>query len=181
MRRVFISKKFLVILVLIGSLGLGSSIKASGTYNDRKTKPEGVVPVTYFWKIASKKKTGTSNGSWRDGPSGKGPSSLSITESTKLNTLVKGSISGSYPISVAVIGAALEFDINKSINYKVNYKVDIPKDKTYQIIFRPVYNVYTVVQHKYSKTGNISSKTKTKATAQVKKFAHWAYSWKQIK
>jgi hypothetical protein len=181
MRKMFISKKFLIIFMLVVSLLSGSSIKAYSKNDYSTENPHGVVPVTYYWKIVSNKKTGTSNGAWRNGPSAKGKATLSINSSKSLNTNVASSISGSYPVGIPVINAKLNIKINASKKYSVTYTISIPAKKRYQIIFRPVYSVYTVAQQKYARAGNLVSKVGKPVNAKVKKFSNWDYSWKELK
>lgn len=132
------------------------------------------------WKISSKKKTGTSTGPWRNGPSGKGPATLNINQSKTKDITVTSSISGSFPIGKKAIGSSLNITIGESKTYGTSYSVNIPSGKKYQIIYRPVYNVYTVKQRKYYRTGGITEATNTYSTATVKSFNHWEYSWKKI-
>lgn len=181
MRRIFISKKFLIILVLFATLVSGSSTQAYSKDSYHEANPDGVVPVTYFWEIVSSKKTSTANGPWRNGPSGRGKATLSITSSKSLNTSVSSTISGSYPVGIGVINSKLNVKINTSQSYKVSYTISIPAKKRYQIIYRPVYNVYTVVQQKYARAGNMVSKVGKPVNAKVKKFSNWDYSWKNLK
>ncbi|MBC1210599.1 hypothetical protein [Listeria booriae] len=133
-----------------------------------------------YWKITSKKKTGTSTGAWRNGPSGKGPSALNINQSTTKDISVTNSISGSYPVGKGTIGSSLGITIGTSKTYGTSYTVTVPKGKKYLIIYRPVYNVYTVKQQKYYRTGSITQASGTYSTATVKSFNHWDYSWKSI-
>lgn len=129
-----------------------------------------------MWRIESKTSSGTSYGSWRDGPSGKGKATLAATNSNTISRSVSSSISGNYPIGKDKIGVSLGITIGESKTYGVSYSISIPAGKRQQIIFRPVYKSTKVVQREY-----ISGvKTSTTKTATVKTFSHWDYSFKNL-
>ena len=128
------------------------------------------------WEIYSKKAISTHYGAWRDGPSGRGPSRLSINSSTTFNRAFTNSISGSYPIGEGQVGASLGVTIGKAKTYGTSYSIKIPKGKRQQIIFRSVYKRYEVKQRYYAK-GTLTGK---KATCYVDVFSHWDYDFKNI-
>ena len=79
----------------------------------------GIQPQTdgyYYWKVDSKTNQGTTYGSWRLGPQGAGPGTVSVN---KTDT-VTNTISGSYT-SVGDISASLGATIGKSQSYSVQY------------------------------------------------------------
>lgn len=134
----------------------------------------------YIWKVTSKTTVGHPYGSWRNGPSGKGPSTLSLTNSSGCNLSVSNTISGSYT-SVADISNALNVSIGVSIEHSASYSVKPPKGKRYQIIYRPQYKKVKVIQTKYYRIDGYDTKTSDTKVSYVKIFENWDYSWKEIK
>ncbi|MBR2674256.1 MAG: hypothetical protein IKE52_02210 [Mogibacterium sp.] len=133
----------------------------------------------YYWKITSKSIVSHPYGSWRNGPSGKGRSDLSLTNSQGYNYTVSNTISGSYT-SIATISSSLGVTIGKSETHSVGYKVTVPKGKRYQIIFRPQFDRYKVVESEFYKIDGYSRKTGKTKTCYVKVFSNWDYDWKQL-
>lgn len=129
------------------------------------------------WEIYSKKKISTNYGSWRDGPSGKGPATLSINSATTLNKSFTNTISGSYPIGEAQVASNLGVSIGKSKTYGTSYLIKIPSGVRQMIIFRPRYDTYEVKQRYYAK-GTLTGKT---STCKVKIFSDSDYDFKSIK
>ncbi|MBC1435722.1 hypothetical protein HB848_10255 [Listeria rocourtiae] len=140
----------------------------------RATYAYGPTNITY--KITSKTVHHYGYGAWRNGPSGKGPATLSLTNSKSVNSSFTASISGDYPIGAATIGSSLGVTIGKSKSYGTSYSITIPKGKKRQIIFRSRYKVTYVKQRLYA--NGIASNTYK--TAKVTSFVNWDYSWKDI-
>lgn len=135
----------------------------------------GIQPQTdgyYYWKVDSKTNQGTTYGSWRLGPQGAGPGTVSVN---KTDT-VTNTISGSYT-SVGDISASLGATIGKSQSYSVQYSLPVPSGKTYQIKYRPLYTKYKVVQRQYYKIDGYSSATNNTKTCYVNVFYDWGFSY----
>lgn len=133
----------------------------------------------YFWAISSKSKVRMDFGSWRDGPSGKGPANLSINQATNLDRSFTASLTGEYPVGKGTIEASLGITIGTSKSYGTTYDIDIPSDTIRTIIYRPKIDVYEVTQTYYrmnSITGELTSMDKKVAT--VEAFNNWDYSWR---
>jgi len=133
----------------------------------------------YYWKVESKKLISYNYGGWRNGPSGKGPGTVTLSNSSGVNRSVTNTISGSYT-KVSDISASLGVTIGVSKTYTTSYSVTVPSGKRYQIIYRPRYKYYKIVQRKYYKIDGHSSKTSNTKTCYVKVFANWDYSWKKL-
>lgn len=143
--------------------------------NDIQTRTDGY----YYWKVTSKTVVGHPYGSWRNGPSGKGPATLSFTNSSSYSRSVTNTISGSYT-SISDISSSLGVTIGKTKQYSASYSVTVPKGKKYKIIYRPQFKRYKVVQTQYYRIDGYSSKTKQTKTCYVNVFSNWDYSWKNI-
>lgn len=126
----------------------------------------------YYWAVESKTSQGTVYGSWRLGPQGDGPGTVSIN---KTDT-VTNTISGSYT-SVGDISASLGATIGKSQSYSVQYSLPVPAGKTYQIKYRPLYTQYKVVQRQYYHIDGYSTATNNTKTCYVKVFYDWGFSY----
>lgn len=151
--------------------------------DDREyTEDSGVQPCTdgrYVWKVTSKTTVSYPYGSYRNGPSGKGPGIVSLTNSNTTNRSVTNTISGSYT-SVGTIASSLGVTIGKSKTYSASYSINVPSGKRYQIIFRPQYKRIKVVQTQYYKIDGYETKTGQTKTSYVNVFQNWDYSWKQL-
>lgn len=110
------------------------------------------------WCFDDRKVDGYPFGSWRRGPSGKGPATLSFGQQGSYDRKVTITISGSYT-SKWTIGNALGVTIGEKKAYSTNYKVYVPKKKRYQILYRPQYKEYKVVETKFYKIDGYESKT----------------------
>ncbi|HHW95439.1 MAG TPA: hypothetical protein GX736_05900 [Mogibacterium sp.] len=143
--------------------------------NSEETRADG----HYYWKVTSKKVASYPYGGWRKGPSGKGPAKISLTNSQGYNYSVTNTISGSYT-SVATIESALNVTIGKAKTYSASYSVNVPKGNRYQIIYRPQFKRYKVVQTQYYRIDGYSTKTGKTKTCYVKIFSNWDYSWNKI-
>ena len=129
----------------------------------------------YYWKVDSKTNQGTTYGSWRLGPQGAGPGTVTVN---KTDT-VTNTISGSYT-STGDISASLGVTIGKSQSYSVQYSLPVPSGKTYQIKYRPLYTKYKVVQRQYYKIDGYSSATNNTKTCYVNVFYDWGFSYNVI-
>ncbi len=127
-------------------------------------------------------------GAWRNGVSGKGKSTLSLTQtnSTTLNLSFTASVSGSYTHG-STIGSMLGVTLGESKSYGVGagYSVTVPAGKKYMIIYRPRYRTYTVEETKYMEQyvpgiGHKRWPMSTK-TCYVDVFDSWDFSYKEIK
>ena len=129
--------------------------------------------------MTSKKVVGYPNGKWRKGPSCKGPGTLSLTNSKQYNYSVTNTISGTYTSTLA-IAASLGVTIGKAKEYSVSYSVNVPKNKRWQIIYRPQFKKYKVVQTQFYRIDGYSTKTSKTKTCYVQVFSNWDYSWKRL-
>jgi len=100
------------------------------------------------------------NGQWRDGPSGGSavsPANLSLTysDNTEFNISFTATVSGSYT-NGATIGGALGVTLGASRSYSLGsgYSVPVPAGAHYQILYRPQYYQYTVIETKYMERYN---------------------------
>jgi len=130
----------------------------------------------YYWAVESKTNQGTVYGSWRLGPQGAGPGTVTVN---KTDT-VTNTISGSYT-SVGDISASLGVSIGKSQSYSVQYSLPVPTGKTYQIKYRPLFTKYKVVQRQYYKIDGYSSPTSNTKTCYVEAFYDWGFSYNVVK
>ena len=133
----------------------------------------------YVWKVTSKTIVSRPYGSFRNGPSGKGPGTVSLTNSNTTNRSVTNTISGSYT-SVGTIASSLGVTIGKSKTYSASYSISVPSGKRYQIIFRPQYKRIKVVQTQFYKIDGYETKTSQTKTSYVNVFQNWDYSWKKL-
>lgn len=133
----------------------------------------------YYWSVTSKSVVSNPYGDWRTGPSGKGPATLSFTNSSTYSRSVTNTISGSYT-SVSTIASSLGVTIGTAKTYSASYSVSVPSGKRYQIKYRPQFKRYKVVQTQYYKIDGYSSKTGSTKTCYVNVFSNWDYSWTNI-
>lgn len=155
---------------------------ASTTYETNEiaeeTKPMR-IDGHYTWKVVSKQVTGSTYGGWRNGPSGYGPGSISLTNSTSSGIGVTNTISGSFT-SIAAISASLGVTINQSISHSVTYTHKLNSGEHHQIIYRPVFSVYKVVQKQYYVDHGSQAYTGASKTCYVNVWKHWDYSWRNM-
>ena len=131
--------------------------------------------VPTYWEVVSKTLTGIVYGTWRDGPSGYGPATLSFNDSTFVDRSVTNTISGSYP-GLASIQNSLNITIGVSNAPNISYSLQIPADKHEQILYRPCYNVYKIAEQQFFK-GLPYGPT---ATSTVDAFNRWNYNFQYI-
>lgn len=100
------------------------------------------------------------NGQWREGPSGGSavsPANLSLTYSndTEYNISFSAAVSGSYT-NGATIGGDLGVTLGASRSYSFGsgYSVSVKAGEHYQILYRPQYYQYTVIETKYMERYN---------------------------
>lgn len=110
------------------------------------------------------------------GPSGV----LTLTISVNKEDTVTNTITGAYT-SVSAISSYIGASINKSQSYSVNYSLPVPKGKTYQIKYRPLYTKYKIVQRRYYQIDGHSSPTSETKTCYVSIFYDWGFSYNIIK
>ncbi|WP_100486530.1 hypothetical protein [Sporolactobacillus pectinivorans] len=140
-----------------------------------------IIVYYYEWKITGKKYTATHYSGWRAGPSGDGPATLTLSDSTSVDRGFTNTISGQYPVGAGTIAASLGVTLNVTKTYGTSYSIYIPNKVHRQIIFRSVYNVYTVTQREYmvlGGTGAAPVPMNNYKTATVNVFSHWDYSWR---
>lgn len=130
----------------------------------------------YYWAVDSKTNMGTVYGSWRLGPEGDGPGTVTVS---KTDT-VTNTITGSYT-STSAIASALGVTIGKSKSYSVQYSLPVPAGKTYQIKYRPLFTKYKVVQRQYYRIDGYSSATSNTKTCYVNVYYDWGFSYNVIK
>ncbi|WKB36559.1 hypothetical protein QS257_05815 [Terrilactibacillus sp. S3-3] len=167
--------------MLVFSFATITNAHAESVNSGNSTIGPRAVTIHYKWKIISKKRTGTGNGGWRNGPSGRGPAKLTLSNSNSANRTFTNTISGKYPVGKGEISSSLGVSIGKTVTHGTSYSINIPKKTKRQIIFRSVYRIYTIKQEKYEVIGGYSEPTHVYETAKVHVFDHWYYSWKTIK
>ncbi|KAF5077360.1 hypothetical protein DSECCO2_151390 [anaerobic digester metagenome] len=134
---------------------------------------------TYAWRIKESKKYTRGYGSWREGPTGKGPGTLDINKGNSVNRSFTVSISGDYEIGKGTIGAALGVEIGETEEYGTSYSISLEKNERKTIIFRPKYQRYRVISE-YIRMNNTtgSSQILKTQTAYVDEFIDWEYDWR---
>lgn len=135
--------------------------------------PQAAPPLHLAYKITKTELYGRGWGSFRQGPTGKGPATLGINQSTTLNRQFTNTISGDYPIGKGKIGASLGVTIGEAKTYGTSYTITIEDGKKKTIQFRPEYEVYRVTQRLY-KNGIATDIYKH---ALVTVFVDWDYDW----
>lgn len=133
----------------------------------------------YVWNIVQKSRVSNEYGSWRYGPSGYGKGTITLTNSTSSGITVTNTISGSFT-SIATISASLGVSINQAIAHSVSYSHYIPAGQHHQIIYRPYFAVYKVVQKQYYVDHGSSVPTGNTKTCYVRVWINWDYSWRNI-
>lgn len=173
MTKRFFHKLALLAVAIIATFVIGSGQRVNAVL---------VHTVYTTWVVKSKSVDRYEHGGWRNGPSGKGPSTLSINSGYSINRSFTNTVTGSTPAGVSTIGSSVGVTIGSAKTYGTSYSISIPKGAHRQIIFRSVYKVYKVVQRKHERiTGMSYDKALNQyKTAYVTKFDHWDYSWKNI-
>ena len=170
----------------LASILLGSAIVFSGLSTSSVVNAEssGIVEpdqlYEYGWEVASKTVYDDSFGSWRTGPSGKGPATVSINQSSSLNRSFTNTISGNYTIGKLAIGNSLGVTIGESETYGTSYAINIPDNSIRTIIYRPKIRTYKVISKYYRyPSGTYGTKTAIKSeTSYVDAFVNWDYSYR---
>lgn len=170
---------FLAVMVItsLSSTNIFAADK-SGTVSNSGNVDSTVQPQTHWvpqWKVDSTSYYTYSYGAWRNGPSGKGPSTLTISDSDTYNFQVTNTISGSYG-NLKVIEASLGVTIGRAITHSDSYSHEVPAGKRQQIIYRPGFEVHKVVESKYTQFGK---KLETR-TSYVYIFDSWDFSYKNL-
>lgn len=130
----------------------------------------------YSYKITKKEVWGRGWGSFRNGPSGRGPSTLSINQSKTLNRSFTNTLSGEFPIGKGKIGTSLGVEIGVAETYGTSSSIPVEAGKRKQIIYRPEYVQYRVTQRMY--VNGIA--TNVYKYAYVNVFEDWDYDWKYL-
>ena len=169
---------FLIIALTIMSacpvLAATSDTRSEDAINEQEdlTRADGY----YTWRVYSTAWYNGSYGSWRNGPSGTGPATLTLTDSNASSISVTNTITGSYA-NLNNISAALGVTINQAQSHSVSYSISIPSGARRQIIYRPYYYVYKVVERQYYVDHGTESYTGSSKTSYVYVFNNWDYSW----
>lgn len=162
---------FVFLLVLVFVVG----VQAANT----EQLSVGVEPQNGFWegwKIYDTDRLSNSYGSWKDGPSGWGPSEITLTNSYS----VSHSFSGTLYVSQGAVEAAVGYQISGTYTYSTSYKVSPPEGEKWQIIFREVYKRHKVTQRKYVHLDGQDIWTNEYAYVYTKGFLTWDYDYKII-
>lgn len=177
-------------LVAVPTAAMAGSAPTSAPDSEVRNEDLSIRPVNllfedrtdgfYYWRVTSKTVAGYPYGSWRNGPSGRGPATLTLGNSSTYSTSVTNTISGSYTDKWS-IGASLGVSIGKSKTYSVSYAVNVPRGKKYQIRYRPQFKKYKVVQSQYYKIDGKARKTGKTMTSYVNVFSNWDYSWRAVR
>lgn len=133
----------------------------------------------YFWKVTSKTVTGYPYGNWRRGPSGRGPGTIAINNSKGYDRRVTNTITGSYT-NVNSIAVALGVTIGEAEKRSISYSLKVPSGKRYQILYRPQFKKYKVVETRFLRIDGSTSKTSETKTSYVNVFSNWDFSWREI-
>lgn len=171
------------IITLLSSISVFADTTEMPSLN--KDIPSVEIPQTtridgyYVWKIVQKSRVSNEYGSWRYGPSGYGKGTITLTDGTSSGTSVTNTISGSYT-SIATISASLGVSINESASHSVSYSHSIPAGQHHQIIYRPCFVVYKVVEKQYYVDHGSSVPTGDTKTCYVRIWINWDYSWRNI-
>ena len=142
-------------------------------------QPKGLYD--YAWMIDSVTVSRYGFGAWRTGPSGYGPATLDINESTTLSRTFTNSISGDYSIGKATISAKLGVSIGVAETHGTSYTVTVEKGKRKTIICRPKTVTKKIVSSYYKiPTGIVGGKKeKIKSeTCYVTYFNGWDDNWR---
>ncbi|WP_053217692.1 hypothetical protein [Virgibacillus senegalensis] len=134
----------------------------------------------YKWVVTSTSVVSNSFGSWRVGPTGHSPGTLSVNESTTLNRSYTNTISGNYSIGKSAIGSSLGVTIGKSQTHGTSYTISLSTGQTKTIIVRPKIKRYKVISTYYRyPVGTTGSRKAIKTeTAYVNTFNGWDYNWR---
>lgn len=148
-----------------------ADMQACGMKDEIQPKNDG----HYYWVVDSITSLGTDYGSWRLGPQGAGPGTITVN---KTDT-VTNTISGSYT-SVGAIAASLGVSIGQSQSYSVQYSLPVPAGRIYQIKYRPLFTKYRVIQRQYYRLDGSSIPTSETKTCYVNVFYDWGFSYNVI-
>lgn len=154
--------------------------------NNEDSLNEMKAPILY---TKGYKKTLESHGygSWRSAVSGKGPATLSFTQTNSkgYNISYTASVSGEYS-SINKINSMVGVTVGTSKTYSIGagYSVKVPKGKRYRIVYRPRYKVYKIVETKYLEQAvpnkGIRKYPVSSKTCRVKVFDSWDFSYKAL-
>ncbi|MDO4793344.1 MAG: hypothetical protein Q3993_04120, partial [Filifactor alocis] len=122
LKKLFIS----ILVVIIMTSSLSNVVFASSSNSDNSIGINAVSDGTTIWKVESKKFTGVSYGSYKNGPVGKGPGRLRTEQGT--SDTYTHSISGNYS-SKSNVGALFGVTFGKTYSKTVSYSVDVPRGK----------------------------------------------------
>lgn len=135
------------------------------------------------WKVISVDKNYSTGyeSTWRSGPEGKGPGSLSINESTSINRSFTTSITaGTGKPGVSTLSAAIGVTIGSSETHGTSYTITLKSGESKQIIFRAVYRIYRVYSEYRSYDQQDNYEVKDTDYTNVAVFDHWAYDWRNV-
>lgn len=133
----------------------------------------------YEWKVAEINRLSDTYGAWRDGPSGYGAGTLTLTDDSSTGTTVTNTISGTYT-SLATISAALGVSINHIKSYPVSYSHYVPSGQHHEIIYRPRFAVYQVIEKYYYVDHGTEAPTGETKTCYVHAYLSWDYGWRTL-
>lgn len=168
----------IIALTTIIIISLSNTSYAAGNNNNNSETINAVTDGYTYWKVESKSNVGIVYGSYKYGPSGRGPCKLSMGSSrtdTYTNT-----ISGEYS-SIANISIPLGITIGVSQTRNVSYEISVPKGKVYWLKYRPFYKKYKVVERAYTMLDGKTIKTNSTKTSYVKVFQNWDYNYDVVK
>lgn len=128
------------------------------------------------WKIYSKTQLSNSYGTWKDGPSGWGPGTLTLSNGYS----VTHSYSGTLVVSKSSVEASVGYAISGSYTYTASYSVNPPCGEKWKITFREVYKNHKVTQRKYEHIDGQDYWLNEYAYVYTKGFLTWDYDYKVI-
>lgn len=155
-----------------------SSSQTAQTIETNSAEPSKLYD--YVWKVTSTTVHRNSFGEWRTGPTGLGPGTLNINESTTLSRSFTNTISGDFTIGKSKIATALGVTIGIAETHGTSYSITLKENERKTIIVRPKIKTYKVVSTYYKIPVEViddpvALKTET---AYVDVFNGWDYSWR---
>lgn len=151
----------------------------SFAFAEAKNDASPLVDGYYSWQVDSKTVVDYTYGSWRDGPSGRGPCTLTLTNESATSIEVSNTITGKYS-SKKNIEAALGIKIGVVNGKKASHSINVPSGVTKRIIYRPYYKKIKVVEQQYFIDHGQKSATGNKKTSYVTVYVNWDYSSKTV-
>ena len=169
-----------VFVLLLSTPALALEAPKSGPNSSNSIEPKNMYD--YAWKVEKVEDYGPiTYGSWREGPTGRGPGSLSITDSTTVSFTFTNTITGQYSIGLSSIEAAVGCEIGIELTHAADYTITLGDNVRKTIIFRPKLQVVKVTTEYWRyPTGATYLDPELLETeiCYVTKFIEWDYDWR---